>query len=83
MLLRKKNTYILIIIIIFIIALIINDKISDTKIYFQISDIRLGQKSLNVNEKEIFRIAEKYLKNKSFFNIKLDYLKFLLMIIAR
>ena len=71
----KKTTYISIIIIIFIIVLIINDKISDTKIYFQISDIRLGQKSLNVNEAEIFKIAEKYLKNKSFFNINLDYLK--------
>ena len=75
MTLGKKTAYISIIIIIFIIVLIINDKISDTKIYFQISDIRLGQKSLNVNEAEIFKIAEKYLKNKSFFNIKLDYLK--------
>ena len=75
MTLGKKTAYISIIIIIFIIVLIINDKISDTKIYFQISDIRLGQKSLNVNEAEIFKIAEKYLKNKSFFNINLDYLK--------
>ena len=75
MTLGKKTAYISIIIIIFIIVLVINDKISDTKIYFQISDIRLGQKSLNVNEAEIFKIAEKYLKNKSFFNIKLDYLK--------
>jgi len=75
MALGKKTTYISIIIIIFIIVLIINEKISDTKIYFQISDIRLGQKSLNVNEAEIFKIAEKYLKNKSFFNINLDYLK--------
>lgn len=75
MTLGKKTAYISIIIIIFIIVLIINDKISDTKIYFQISDIRLGQKSLNVNETEIFKIAEKYLKNKSFFNINLDYLK--------
>ena len=75
MILGKKTTYISIIIIIFIIVLIINDKISDTKIYFPISDIRLGQKSLNVDENEIFKIAEKYLKNKSFFNIKLDYLK--------
>ena len=75
MILEKKISYILLLIIISIIALIINDKISDTKIYFPISDIRLGQKSLNVNENEIFRIAEKYLKNKSFFNIKLDYLK--------
>tara|TARA_Y200000002_G_scaffold155829_1_gene128846 strand:- start:1582 stop:2277 length:696 start_codon:yes stop_codon:yes gene_type:complete len=73
--LGKKTTYISIIIIIFIIVLVINDKISDTKIYFQISDIRLGQKSLNVNEAEIFKVAEKYLKNKSFFNINLDYLK--------
>ena len=68
MTLGKKTAYISIIITIFIIVLIINDKISDTKIYFQISDIRLGQKSLNVNEAEIFKIAEKYLKNKSFFN---------------
>ena len=75
MTLGKKTAYISIIITIFIIVLIINDKISDTKIYFQISDIRLGQKSLNVNEAEIFKIAEKYLKNKSFFNINLDYLK--------
>lgn len=75
MTLGKKTAYTSIIIIIFIIVLIINDKISDTKIYFQISDIRLGQKSLNVNEAEIFKIAEKYLKNKSFFNINLDYLK--------
>ena len=75
MTLGKKTAYISIIIIIFIIVLIINDKISDTKIYFQISDIRLGQKSLNVNEAEIFKVAEKYLKNKSFFNINLDYLK--------
>ena len=75
MTLGKKTAYISIIIILFIIVLIINDKISDTKIYFQISDIRLGQKSLNVNEAEIFKIAEKYLKNKSFFNINLDYLK--------
>ena len=75
MTLGKKTTYISIIIIIFIVVLIINEKISDTKIYFQISDIRLGQKSLNVNETEIFKIAEKYLKNKSFFNINLDYLK--------
>ena len=75
MTLGKKTAYISIIITIFIIVLIINDKISDTKIYFQISDIRLGQKSLNVNEAEIFKVAEKYLKNKSFFNINLDYLK--------
>ena len=74
MLIKDKIIYIPIIII-FIIVLIINEKISDTKIYFPISDIRLGQKSLNVNENEIFRIAEKYLKNKSFFNIKLDHLK--------
>ena len=74
MILKNKIIYIPIIII-FIIVLIINDKISDTKIYFPISDIRLGQKSLNVDENEIFKIAERYLKNKSFFNIKLDYLK--------
>ena len=75
MLFNKKISFISIIIIIFAIALIINHKINDTKIYFPINYITIGQKTLNVNESDIFRIAENYLKNKSFFNINMDYLK--------
>ena len=74
MLLNKKKSLIFVIII-FAIAMIINYKINDTKINFSINHITLGQKSLNVNESDVFMIAENYLKNKSFFNINMDYLK--------
>tara|TARA_B100001093_G_scaffold31966_1_gene27627 strand:- start:222 stop:917 length:696 start_codon:yes stop_codon:yes gene_type:complete len=75
MLFNKKKSYVFVIIIIFAIALIIYDKINDAKINFPINHITLGQKALNVNESDIFKIAESYLKNKSFFNINMDYLK--------
>ena len=69
----KKKLFIFFILLtatVFVLSEIYNNKIK----YFEIKKISLNKKLVNSSKENIENISKKYLKGKSFFNFKIDYL---------
>ena len=74
MLFRNKFLLLFILIILVGILFFYSNK-NNNKKYFQIKNISIDSRVINANKKTIEEYSEKYLKEKSFFNLNIDILK--------